>query len=512
MSARALMVLGTASHVGKSLLTTALCRILKQDGVRVAPFKAQNMSLNSAATPEGGEIGRAQALQAEAAGVAPSVDMNPILLKPMSDRRSQVIVRGRIWDNVDAFDYHRRRVEELFPIVLDAYGRLAERYDAIVLEGAGSPAEVNLRAGDLVNMRMAHAADARCILVGDIERGGVFASLVGTMALLERDERARVDGFVVNKFRGDPALFTDGVQFLEERLERRCFGVVPYLRDIGLEEEDAASHDGRTLLRRVSWVDADGPARRTRIAIVAWPLLANFTDFDAPAAEPSVELVYAETPAALTGADLVVLPGTKATLAAMRWLDTHDFVPALRRAASTAHVFGICGGMQALGARVADPLGVEGGGEARGLALLPIETTLAREKIARRTRGRTTRHAMLAPNRAVTGYEIHVGQTGYAAGAVPFAQIVREGEGSTLDDGAVAAAGRVAGTYLHGIFAEDEFRHGFLAALRRSRNLTPAATYAAVGAERERRIDRLAAHVRASLDVRTMFESLVARR
>jgi len=508
VSARAIMVLGTASHVGKSLVTAALCRILAQDGYRVAPFKAQNMSLNSAATPDGREIGRAQYLQAEAAGIAPSADMNPILLKPTSDRRSQVIVDGRIWETVDAADYHRNRIEVLFPRVRAAYERLAAQYDVIVLEGAGSPVELNLRDGDLVNMRMAAAADARCLLVADIDRGGVFASVTGTFALLDTDERARFAGFLVNKFRGDPALFTDGVTMLENLCAKPCFGVIPHLPDLGLEEEDGVA--APPLATRAAW-RGDGPMRPTRIAVIALPQLANFTDFDALAAEPSVELVYASTPAALADADLTIVPGTKATLAALAWLRANGFADAVAERARTAYVAGICGGMQILGERVADPYGVEDGGAADGLALLPLRTTLAREKITERARGTLAVPGLFGGmlTGAVAGYEIHVGETDSserstsgATGMRPFARIVRERSSSedAIDDGAIATDGRTFGTYLHGLFADDVFRHRFLGALRDARGLEPAA-YIAHGAQREARLDRWAAHVRAAVDI-----------
>jgi len=507
--ARAIMVLGTASHVGKSLVTAALCRILAQDGYRVAPFKAQNMSLNSAATPDGREIGRAQYLQAEAAGIAPSADMNPILLKPTSDRRSQVIVEGRIWDTVDAADYHRNRIEVLFPRVRAAYERLAARYDVIVLEGAGSPVELNLRDGDLVNMRMAEAADARCLLVADIDRGGVFASVTGTFALLDAHERARFAGFLVNKFRGDPALFADGVTLLEGLCGKPCFGVIPHLPELGLDEEDGVAAPRPAT--RAEW-RGDGPARRTRIAVVAFPQLANFTDFDALAAEPSVELIYAAEPAALADADLAIVPGTKATLAALAWVRAHGFVGALAERAQAAYVFGICGGMQLLGERVADPHGIEDGGAADGLALLPLRTTLAREKVTERARGMLAEPALFggALNGALTGYEIHVGETESPERIRPFATIVRESDGRSLADGAIAADGRTFGTYLHGLFADDAFRHRFLGALRDARGLAPAA-YVDYGAQREARLDRWAAHVRAAVDIDAALGLVVAR-
>ncbi len=502
--ARALMVLGTASHAGKSLLTAAFCRILKQDGYRVAPFKAQNMSLNSAATPDGGEIGRAQALQAEAAGVAAHVDMNPILLKPTGERGSQVVVLGRVWGDVTARDYHTRRVAEFAPVVHAAYARVAEHRDFVVLEGAGSPAELNLRDGDLVNMSMAHAARATCVLVADIDRGGVFGALYGTLALLEPEDRAIVAGTIVNRFRGDPSLFESGVTMLEERTGKPCFGVVPFLRNVGLDEEDGVAHDGLRLARRAIWNGETSPQRKLRVVVVALPHLSNFTDFDALSAEPSVDLAYAAGADALAGADLVILPGTKTTLAALRFVRDGNFVPAIARAARESLVLGICGGMQIMGTHVADPLGVEGGGEEPGLGLLPIATELAREKVTERARGTllaTLLRGALPHGAAIDGYEIHCGRTSYAPRAVRFARIVRESDGAAIDDGAISDNGRAIGTYLHGAFANDAFRHAFVAGARATCGLAPPEAYANVSSEREARLDRLAAHVRGSVDV-----------
>src|ERR1700689_13642 len=290
------MVLGTASHVGKSLIAAGLGRFFSDEGIRVAPFKAQNMSLYAAATPDGLEIGRAQALQAEASRVAPCAEMNPILIKPSSDTGSQIVLLGRVWGQVTASDYHQRRVEDIFPAVLEAYRTLAARHHLILLEGAGSPAEINLRKHDIVNMRMAHAADAACLLVGDIDRGGVFAALFGTIELLEPEDRARIRGFVINKFRGDIELLRPGVEMMEQRLGIPCAGVVPFLRDIGLEEEDGVAMDDRRSAKRAWQVTGKSalPERPLRVGVVAVPHMANFTDFDALAAEPSVSLAFLE--------------------------------------------------------------------------------------------------------------------------------------------------------------------------------------------------------------------------
>jgi adenosylcobyric acid synthase len=498
------MVLGTASHVGKSLIVTALCRILRQDGVSVAPFKAQNMSLNSAATVDGLEIGRAQALQAEAAGVTATVDMNPILIKPASDCGAQVVLHGRVWGTVIAADYHRHRTKDFFPLVVASYERLAAEYDVVVLEGAGSPAEFNLREGDIVNMRMAAAADARCVLVGDIDRGGVFAAILGTLALLEPEERARIAGFIINKFRGDRTLLMPGVAEFERRIGLPCFGVVPFLPDVCLDEEDSVSFDDERIARRPIWDNDEAPSRRLRVAVVALPQLANATDFTPLRDEPGVDLVYALAPAALAGADVVVLPGTKTTLAARRWLECSGFDDALRRAPL---LFGICGGLQILGEGIDDPLGVEGGGAVDGLALLPFRTTFAAAMVRSLARGTLAASLFGSSVHDVPlhGYEIHMGETRKTARTEPFATIGRKGGPEHVRDGCRSADGRVAGTYLHGIFDDDAFRHAFIHAAREMRALAPPHDLAPLRDERERRIDRVAAHVRASLDLTALY-------
>jgi adenosylcobyric acid synthase len=502
---RPLMILGTASHVGKSLLTAGLGRIFSDQGIRVAPFKAQNMSLNSAATPDGREIGRAQALQAEACRVTPCAEMNPILIKPSSDTGSQIVLLGRVWGQVTASDYHQRRVEDLFPAVLESYRTLAARYDLMLLEGAGSPAEINLREHDIVNMRMAHAADASCLLVGDIDRGGVFAALLGTIELLEPADRARIRGFAINKFRGDPELLRPGVEMMEQRLGIPCAGVVPFLRDLGLEEEDSvAMEDGRTAKR--VWQDTErstSPERPLRVGVVAVPHMANFTDFDALRAEPSVSLAFLDDPEQTSLADVVILPGSKQTLDDLLWIRERGFARSLAAYSGlvTGLVIGICGGFQMLGLSVEDPLGVESGGLPRsldGLGHLPVRTIMGGVKTVRRAAGRT--RLWDAPS--FSGYEIHMGETQYENGSEPFAEIVREGGQQPTSDGAIASSGRVWGTYIHGLFDDDAFRHKFLDFARQACGLAPPSSGVCVTADRQRRIDRWAGHLRQSLDMK----------
>jgi len=500
MSARALMILGTASHVGKSLVTAGLGRIFSDGGIRVAPFKAQNMSLNSAATPDGREIGRAQALQAEACRVAPCAEMNPILIKPSSETGSQIVLLGRVWGQVTASDYHQRRVEDLFPAVLESYRSLAACHDLMLLEGAGSPAEINLQRHDIVNMRMAHAANAACLLVGDIDRGGVFAALLGTMELLAPEDRARIRGFAINKFRGDIELLRPGVETMEQRLGIPCAGVVPFLRDLGLEEEDSVAMDDRRPAKRV-WHENEESAsaeRPLRVGVIALPHMANSTDFDALAMEPSVSLAFLEDPAEASLADVLILPGSKQTLDDLLWIRDRGLTRCL--ATHRGILIGICGGFQMLGLSIEDPAGVENGGLPRampGMCLLSIRTIMRGEKTVRRATGL----ARLEDAPAFNGYEIHMGETLYENGAQPFAEILREGETQPIPDGAVAHAGRVWGTYIHGLFDDDAFRHKFLCIARQSCGLNPLRGHVCVTAQRQARIDRWAAHLKQSLDM-----------
>lgn len=478
--ARAVMLQGTASSVGKSILAAALCRIFYQDGINVAPFKAQNMSLNAAVTPDGLEIGRAQALQAQAAGVAPTVEMNPILLKPKADVRSQVILRGRPVGDLSWGQYKREFHERALATVREAAAALAAEYELIVAEGAGSPAEVNLKRYDLANMTTAKLLDADVLLVADIDRGGVFASLIGTLALLEPDERARVKGLIVNRFRGDPALFVDGVRWLEERTGIPVLGVIPFLPDLGLDEEDS-----------VGLAD-QGEGGELDIAVIRLPRIANFTDFDPLAAESGVRIRYVDRPEELGYPDALVLPGTKNTVDDLRWLYARGLAGPIDRLARIGlPILGICGGFQMLGQELVDEQGVESApGITPGLGLLPVETSFAGEK-------QTTWAEGEALGLSVRGYEIHMGRTHYLPGAQPFAHLA---DGRT--DGAVA--GQVCGTYLHGIFESAPFRRHWLNRLRERRGLPPLPAFVADSASvdpREAALDRLAAHVRAHLDL-----------
>ena len=504
MSARSLMVLGTGSHVGKSLLVAALCRIFARHGVRVAPFKSQNMSLNSAATPEGLEIGRAQALQAEAAGIPPSVHMNPILLKPNGRMQSQVVVHGRIWGTLSAADYHQRRVEELMPLIRESYTILADEFEVLILEGAGSPAEINLKQHDIVNLRIAELADAPCLLVGDIDRGGVFASLLGTVELLEPQEQARIKGFVINKFRGDPELLAPGVIAIEQRLARPCLGVVPFLDALTLEEEDSL---GLPSITHARWPLSSSPARPLRIAVVALPSFSNFTDFDALRAEPSVLLQFIQSSSQVPEADLVILPGSKETVADLLWLRATGLAAAIAVHSRGGLIAGICGGMQMLGHSIADPEGVESAGTVEGLALLPITTRMRSRKVTALAEGTVAGSVWgeSLTGQSVSGYEIHVGETTYLPGAKPFASIARAGSAARHEDGCLGSDGTVFGTYLHGLFDQDRPRHAFLNAARSFLSLDPAWELHAWQQTRSLELDRLADHVEASLNMDELF-------
>lgn len=502
------MVLGTSSHVGKSLLTAALCRIFAQEGYRVAPFKSQNMSLNSAVTPDGLEIGRAQALQAEAAGILPSVHMNPILLKPSGNMTSQVVVLGKIWGKLSASEYHLRRVNELLPIVCESYETLASENDIIILEGAGSPAEINLKQHDIVNMRMAELAGAACLLAGDIDRGGVFASLLGTIELLEPHERDRIAGFLINKFRGDVRLLEPGIRMIEERLGKPCMGVMPYLSQLSLDEEDSVGLRSFDMEANTAWISSSDTSRSLRIAVIALPSFSNFTDFDALRAEPSVSMRFCRTSDQLARADIIILPGSKQTANDLTWLRSQGLDKLLVEHASKGLVVGICGGMQMLGREIVDPHEIEHPEAIPGLDILAIHTTMQSQKVTRISSGHLVISSLFGqPVSAlhIDGYEIHVGDTHYLDGATPFARLEARSKQTSFFDGCVSSDGHIFGTYLHGLFDDDAFRHAFLAAARSFYGLATDSRLNNWKQERESSLSRLSETVRASLDMARIF-------
>jgi adenosylcobyric acid synthase len=500
MTARVVMLQGTASSVGKSLLCAGLCRLLRQDGYRVAPFKAQNMALNSFATPDGREIGRAQAVQAAAAGLAPHVDMNPILLKPEGNARSQVVLLGRPAGSLSARDYFQRK-RDLWPVVTGALDRLRAQYDVVVIEGAGSPAEVNLRSREIVNMRVARHAGAPVFLVGDIDRGGVMAALVGTLELLLPEERALVRGLIVNRFRGDIGLFRDGVTMLQERTALPVLGVVPYIPDLRLPDEDSVALESRPRGRAAAGTVVD-------VAVLRLPHVANFDDFAPLEAEPGVGVRYVEDAADLDWPDVVVVPGTKTTIDDLRWLRQKRLAErVVGLAASGAIVLGICGGYQMLGRRIRDPLHVESNEtEVAGLGLLPVETSFEPQKTTRQVRGLVrSLPGPLAGAAAspVEAYEIHMGRT---HGAIPDADTAAFHLEDGRLDGCVNAQGTVIGTYLHGLLHNTPLRRALLewAAQRKGLSLAHLPARDA-HAETAAEFDRLAAVLRESLDVGRMY-------
>lgn len=486
MTAKALMLQGTGSDVGKTLLTAGLARVFARRGLAVRPFKPQNMSNNAAVTPCGGEIGRAQALQARAAYVAPSVDMNPVLLKPQTETGAQVVVQGKVWGVREAAAYQGDK-PSLLRAVMESFGRLAAEADLVLVEGAGSPAEVNLRAGDIANMGFARAADVPVVLVGDIDRGGVIASLVGTAALLDTADRALVRGFIINKFRGDLSLFDGGLEAITRHTGWRSFGVVPYwAAAMNLPSEDAV------ILQTPSARNIQG-ACVLRAAVPCFRGIANFDDLDPLRLDPAVRLDFVGPGRPLPAdADLIVLPGTKSTLGDLSFLRAQGWdVDILAHVRRGGHVLGLCGGYQMLGKVVRDPQGVDGApGEALGLGLLDVETVMAPEKrlTLMRAQERTT-------GLDVTGYEIHAGVTDGPDCARPLL-VLADGR----RDGAVSLDGRVMGCYLHGLFAEDAFRRAFIAWLSGY-----AATDYAYEAQVERTLDALADHLEAHLDVAALL-------
>jgi len=494
--AATLMIQGASSSVGKSLLVTALCRIFARRGIRVAPFKAQNMSNNAAVCRDGGEIGRAQALQAIAAGVEPEVDMNPILLKPEADHRSQVIVHGRPWRTMLAGQYYDRK-RSLWASVTESLDRLQARFDLIVIEGAGSPAELNLRSSDVVNMAVARYLDAPVLLVGDIDRGGVFAQLLGTVWLLPAEEQRLIRGLVVNKFRGDPALFEDGVKILEERGGRPVLGVIPFLPGLNLPEEDAATLDETTPARPV---DLD-------LVVVRLPRIANFDDFDPLRAEPGVRVRFADSPAAIGHPDALILPGSKSTAADLGWLRERGIDHRIKQLAEAGTaIVGICGGYQMLGGSIRDPERVESDQvETPGLGLLPIETTFAATKATRRVRGRIVAGAgWMVPlvGHELGGYEIHMGRSSVAKTNPWLSVNNQDGTEASHPDGAASVDGRVWGCYLHGLFEDDRLRRAWLGSLGRGRPLAESVGPQASYQDRFRAaLDRLADAVERALDM-----------
>jgi len=511
MKARALAVLGTGSDVGKSLITAGLCRLFHRAGIKVAPFKAQNMSNNSFVTPDGREIGRAQALQAQACGLDPDADMNPILMKPESDRSAQIVVQGKVWGKAEARSYFEQRAE-LAKRVQESYRRLANHYDVMIIEGAGSAAEMNLKDRDLANWSAVEMADAQVVLVADIDRGGVFAQVIGTLDLLASHERERVVGIIINKFRGDAMLFDDGVRFIEQRTGLPVLGVVPMLRGLLIDQEDSVDIE-----RHRQAVFAKD---RVNIAVVLLPRMSNFTDFNQLIAEPDVVVRYAAMPADLDGADVIVIPGSKNTIDDLAYIRQSGMAePIIRHASDGAEVVGICGGYQMLGRSIEDPDEVEAGGEVKGFGLLDVTTRLATIKATYWVAGESLQ---IEPQRKlpVRGYWIHMGQTTRCGARSCFHVRPVSREAGPCDvgsdegfDGAMNDTGLVWGTYVHGLFDLPEFRRAWINRIRSRKALEPLTEEVSrtISQSLDGQLDKWADHLQLHLKVMPLIQAVSAR-
>lgn len=498
--AKAIMIQGTMSNAGKSLLAAGLCRIFHQDGYRVAPFKSQNMALNSYITEEGLEMGRAQVMQAEAAGIRPSVLMNPILLKPTNDVGSQVIVNGEVLGNMNARDYFKYK-HKLIPDIMKAYHTLAAENDIIVIEGAGSPAEINLKQEDIVNMGMAKMAKSPVLLVGDIDRGGVFAQLIGTVMLLEEDEKAMVKGMIINKFRGDKSILDPGVEMLEQMSQIPVVGVAPYLQ-IEVEDEDSLTERFDSH-REVGVID---------IAVIRLPRISNFTDFNPFESMPGVSLRYVKKVSELKNPDMICIPGTKNTMEDLQWMRESGMEAAvLKQAAEGKVIFGICGGYQMLGETLSDPEGVEAGGSMKGMGLLPMDTVFASEKTRTRVSGvfqNVSGDLQELSGTVLEGYEIHMGVSTLREGSRTLTMI-QDHAATTEQKNDGAYCKNVYGTYVHGVFDKEEVAKAVVAALGRKKGInTDEITGVDFQEFKETQYDILADALREHLDMKKIYQIL----
>lgn len=498
---RYLMLQGTSSHVGKSILTTAFCRIFFQDDIKVAPFKAQNMALNSYVTEDGKEMGRAQIAQAQAAGLAPCVEMNPVLLKPTGHASSQVVLMGAPIGNMSAQEYHQGYSLKAFDTVKAALARLQKDFSMLVIEGAGSPAEVNLKANDIVNMRIAKYLHAPVLLIADIDRGGALASLVGTLELLEPDEQALVKGLIINKFRGDIKLLEPAIDFLEKKTGKPVLGVIPYLEDIGIDDEDSVSLDDKKIEK------TNAPLK---IAVIRTPEISNFTDFAALEAETDVNLYYVATVAQLGNPDLIILPGSKNTTEDLLHLRKCGLEKCLQQA-HLAHtpIIGICGGYQMLGEKICDPLHTESKYNCiDGLNLLPMTTVFTDTKLTVQVKAQSADWTFLGKTHEfnnLSGYEIHMGKTNFT-GKIrhPFTITQKGDEKVSATDGAISLDGLIMGSYIHGIFDNDEYRREVLNILRQRKGLSPLPNQQNYAASKQAAYNRLAQTVREAVDMQKL--------
>ncbi|MGE7903078.1 cobyric acid synthase [Peribacillus sp. NPDC094092] len=498
MKARSIMIQGTSSDVGKSLICTAFCRVFSNKGLRVVPFKSQNMALNSYVTLDGGEIGRAQGVQAEAARITATTDMNPILLKPKQDMVSEVIVHGKHFLDMNAKSYRSQFVQEAMPIIRKSVQKLQEDYDIIVLEGAGSPAEINLKDRDIANMRMAKLTDAAVILVADIDRGGVFASIIGTLALLDQEERDSVKGIIINKFRGMRELLDDGIEWVEKETGIPVLGVLPYL-DVNIEAEDSLALSS---LRFKKPKKAEFPID---VAVLRFPRISNFTDVDPFFDEPGVGVRLVSSVRELGNPDLVILPGTKNTIEDLKWLNRMGLDRAINELRKQGTmIFGICGGFQMLGTKLFDPDAVEGDGEnAEGLSLLPVETVFQAEKKTVQMEG-VLSAGIMDGQMNLNGFEIHLGRTTLKSQVRPFL-LLKDGR----EDGAISNDNKVMGTYLHGIFHNRLFTRLLVNQIRRNKGLEEVKENVQSDSERrEEAYNLLASHLEENIDMDTIYQWL----
>ncbi|WP_350302424.1 cobyric acid synthase [Peribacillus frigoritolerans] len=498
MKARSIMIQGTSSDVGKSLICTAFCRVFSNKGLRVVPFKSQNMALNSYVTLDGGEIGRAQGVQAEAARITATTDMNPILLKPKQDMVSEVIVHGKHFLDMNAKSYRSQFVQEAMPIIRKSVEKLQDEYDIIVLEGAGSPAEINLKDRDIANMRMAKLADAAVILVADIDRGGVFASIIGTLALLDQDERDSVKGIIINKFRGMRELLDDGIEWLEKETGIPVLGVLPYL-EVNIEAEDSLALSS---LRFKKPKKAEFPID---VAVLRFPRISNFTDVDPFFDEPGVGVRLVSSVHELGNPDLLILPGTKNTMEDLEWLKRMGLDRAINELRKQGTmIFGICGGFQMLGTKLFDPDAVEGDGEnAEGLSLLPVETIFQAEKKTVQMEG-VLSSGIMEGQMNLNGFEIHLGRTTLKSQVRPFL-LLKDGR----EDGAISNDNKVMGTYLHGIFHNRLFTRLLVNQIRRNKGLEEVKENVQSDSERrEEAYNLLASHLEENIDMDTIYQWL----
>lgn len=498
MKARSIMIQGTSSDVGKSLICTAFCRLFSNKGLRVVPFKSQNMALNSYVTLDGGEIGRAQGVQAEAARITATTDMNPILLKPKQDMVSEVIVHGKHFLDMNAKSYRSQFVQEAMPIIRKSVEKLQEDYDIIVLEGAGSPAEINLKDRDIANMRMAKLTDAAVILVADIDRGGVFASIIGTLALLDQDERDSVKGIIINKFRGMRELLDDGIEWVEKETGIPVLGVLPYL-DVNIEAEDSLALSS---LRFKKPKKAEFPID---VAVLRFPRISNFTDVDPFFDEPGVGVRLVSSVHEIGNPDLLILPGTKNTMEDLKWLNRMGMDRAINELRKQGTmIFGICGGFQMLGTKLFDPDAVEGDGEnADGISLLPVETVFQAEKKTVQMEG-VLSAGIMEGQMNLNGFEIHLGRTTLKSQVRPFL-LLKDGR----EDGAISNDNKVMGTYLHGIFHNRLFTRLLVNQIRRNKGLEEVKENVQSDSERrEEAYNLLASHLEENIDMDTIYQWL----